>query len=240
LPDASVIRSRWTDVLESIREVRKVAWILLSSASIESVEGNVLSLAFEREGDAKGFGSNGCDQDLANVLERMFGVRPVVRSGVGSAPGRGGNQGSDRARSDGGRSDDAGAGGGRASGGPSEPADTGQSWPDAPPSDGWSDSDSGAAGRPASDRPAANQRAPRPDPANDDSARPPSGRSQAQANGAPARNPEPVRQQAPSPTIYDDPREQTDAVAPGTVDVSGSDLIMRELGGQVIEEIGEG
>jgi hypothetical protein len=40
--------------------------------------------------------------------------------------------------------------------------------------------------------------------------------------------------------MYDDPREQTDSVAPGTVDVSGSDLIMRELGGQVIEEIGEG
>jgi DNA polymerase III subunit gamma/tau len=244
LPDASVIRSRWPDVLESIREVRKVAWILLGNASIESVEGNVLTLAFEREGDAKGFGSSGCDQVLADVLERTFGVRPVIRTGVGSAPGRGGNSGGDRARSDGGRSDDAGAGSGRTNGGPSEqpsPASTDRSWPDAPlPDDGWADSDSGAAGRPAGDRPAANQRPPRPASAKDDSARPPGGRSQAKANGAPARNPEPVRQQAPSPTIYDDPREQTDPVAPNTVDVSGSDLIMRELGGRVIEEIGEG
>ena len=240
LPDASVIRSRWTDVLESIREVRKVAWILLGNASIESVEGNVLSLAFEREGDAKGFGSSGCDQVLADVLERMFGVRPVVRSGVGSAPGRGGSSGSDRARSDGGRPDDAGAGGGRTSSGRPAPANSDQSWPDAPtPDDGWSDSDGGAARRPATDRPSANQRAPRPDSAGDE-AGPPRGRSQATANGAPARSPEPVRQQAPSPTIYDDPREQTDPVAPGTVNVSGSDLIMRELGGQVIEEIGEG
>ena len=202
----------------------------------------MLSLAFEREGDAKGFGSNGCDQDLANVLERMLGVRPVIRSGVGSAPGRGGNSGSDRARSDGGRSDDASAGSGRASGGASEPASSDRSWPDAPPpDDGWPDSDGGAAGRPATGRPAANQRASRAGgSANDDSAGPPGGRSQAKANGAPARHPEPVRHQAPSPAMYDDPREQTDPVAPGTVDVSGSDLIMRELGGQVIEEIGEG
>ncbi|HXS65621.1 MAG TPA: hypothetical protein VN767_22410, partial [Streptosporangiaceae bacterium] len=120
LPDASVLRSRWTDILESVREVRKVAWILLGNASVESVEGNVLSLAFEREGDAKGFGSSGCDQDLASVLDRMFGVRPVIRAVVQSGPTRGGGQsggasggasggrtGSDGARPDSARSDSA-------------------------------------------------------------------------------------------------------------------------------------
>src|SRR6185437_4642199 len=128
----------WTDILESVREVRKVAWILLGNASVESVEGNVLSLAFEREGDAKGFGSSGCDQDLANVLDRMFGVRPVIRTGVhsGPPPGRGGNpgggSGGDRARAE---SD-------RPSAGRSEPANSDRSRPDAPPpDDGWSDSD---------------------------------------------------------------------------------------------------
>jgi hypothetical protein len=40
--------------------------------------------------------------------------------------------------------------------------------------------------------------------------------------------------------MNDDPRSHTDADAPGSADdLIGTDLIMRELGGTVIEEIGE-
>jgi DNA polymerase III subunit gamma/tau len=295
LPDASALRDRWTDVLDSTREVRKVAWILLGNASIDSVEGNVLSLTFEREGDAKGFASSGCDQVLADVVDRMFGVRPIIRTGVGSAPGRGGSGGgqsgsartepdrsggrseSDRSggarpesdRSGGARSEPDRSGGARSEpdrsgsartepdrsgGGRTEPSNsvgsagstsTDRSWPDAPlPDDGWPDDEEGG-GRPAADR-----RPARPAPAADSSgqsaaraaaaaaaaARP----SGSPANGAAsARNSEPSRRQAKSPTIYDDPREQTDPDLPGAADVTGTDLIMRELGGKVIEEIGE-
>ena len=233
-------------MLESIREVRKVAWILLSNASIESVEGNVLTLAFEREGDAKGFASSGCDQDLADVLDRMFGVRPVIRSGVGSAPGRGGNSGGDRARSDAGRSDDASArerpsqrrrGQSRQLG----PVLAGR----APPDDGWPDGDGGAVSRPAT-APARSEPARLPPSARptttrpDDPAGPPGGRSHAKANGAPARtrNPSGRRRRArPCTTTRGSRPTRTH---PAATDLSGSDLIMRELGGQVIEEIGEG
>jgi hypothetical protein len=37
----------------------------------------------------------------------------------------------------------------------------------------------------------------------------------------------------------DDPRPHTDPTPHGTDDLTGSDLIMRELGGRVINEIGE-
>ncbi len=269
LPDPSVLRSRWTDVLESIREVRKVAWILLSNASIDSVEGNVLSLAFEREGDAKGFGSSGCDQDLAGVIDRMFGVRPIIRTVVQSGQGRAGGSGGGRTGSDTGRSGDARPEGGRSDrakpdGGRSELASSDRSWPTEPPSDGdWSDNDDIAAARSAGGsgglsprastapgRPAGDRRAPSPDrPANNDTASPPppsrtpapAPESRPAANGASSRSAQPARNQAPSPGVYDDPREQTDPDEPGSAEVvSGSDLIMRELGGQVIEEIGEG
>ena len=68
-------------MLEAVRDVRKTAWILLSNyASIDTVEGNVLTMAFDSEGNAKGFASSGSDGYLAGVIERMFGVRPVVRA----------------------------------------------------------------------------------------------------------------------------------------------------------------
>ena len=87
--DTDMLRSRWTDVLDAVREVRKTAWILLSSyASIEAVEGNVLTVAFDTEGNAKGFASSGSDSYLADVLQAMFGARLVIRTIVG--PGRGG------------------------------------------------------------------------------------------------------------------------------------------------------
>ncbi|HUD35452.1 MAG TPA: DNA polymerase III subunit gamma and tau [Streptosporangiaceae bacterium] len=79
MPDAALVRERWEDILNAVRDVRRVAWMLLSNASVDSVEGNVLNLAFSREGDAKGFTNSGCDQDLAEVLERVLGARFVVR-----------------------------------------------------------------------------------------------------------------------------------------------------------------
>ena len=65
-------------MLDAIRDTSKVAWILLGKASVAAVEGNVITMAFDSEGNAKGFASSGSDGYLANVLERMFGARPVI------------------------------------------------------------------------------------------------------------------------------------------------------------------
>ena len=78
--DAATLRERWPDVLDGVRNTRKVAWILLSNASVESLADGVLTVAFSREGDAKGFQSSGCDRELGQVLQAMFGVCPQIRT----------------------------------------------------------------------------------------------------------------------------------------------------------------
>ncbi|HEX7994284.1 MAG TPA: DNA polymerase III subunit gamma/tau, partial [Streptosporangiaceae bacterium] len=83
--DADEIRRQWPDVLDAVRDTSKVAWILLGKAGIDTVEGNVITMAFDSEGNAKGFASSGSDGYLANVLERMFGTRPVIRAVVNPA-----------------------------------------------------------------------------------------------------------------------------------------------------------
>jgi DNA polymerase-3 subunit gamma/tau len=202
--DTATLGNRWPDVLDAIREVRKVAWILLSTATVESVDGNVLTLAFAREGDAKGFASSGCDQDLAEVLDRMFGTRPVVKPVV-SAPGRAvanevGPPRQARPRADGARADSQASGDIRRA-----PGDQ----PDP----------SAESARPASAEPA------RPAATERDTPR--------RRSAKPSPRPDPAASSA------DDPRLHTDPDQPGSAaDLTGSDLILRELGGTVIEESG--
>jgi DNA polymerase III subunit gamma/tau len=193
--DLSTVRSRWPDVLDSIREVRKVAWILLGNATVESVEGNVLTLAFVREGDAKGFGSSGCDQDLADVLDRMFAVRPVIRPIMQSAQGR--------------------------------PAanDAGQPRRDRPRGE-------------AADRPSPAASSARPDSAPPEDPKPAADSTTGKTTStrAESRN----RAGGSGGSVHDDPRPLTDPDQPGQADdLTGTDLVMRELGGTVIEETGD-
>jgi DNA polymerase-3 subunit gamma/tau len=63
-----------------------VAWILLSNASVLSVEDGVLTLRFARDGDLKGFSTSGCDADLKRVLSSRFGLNVMVRGLVGGDP----------------------------------------------------------------------------------------------------------------------------------------------------------
>jgi hypothetical protein len=90
-------------VIDAVKAVSRVAWILLGNATLASVQDGVLTLAFEREGDAKGFASSGSGDFLAKVLDTMFGVRLTVRTTVQAAAGNGGAggrapEGSDRPR----------------------------------------------------------------------------------------------------------------------------------------------
>src|SRR5262249_52992393 len=122
--DLDVLEGRWTDVLQAVRDVRKTAWILLHSyASLDALEGNVLTIAFDTEGNAKGFANSGSDGYLADVLHAMFGVRLVIRAIVNPAGGRGAVRGPARPAGDdyGGRHDgrDSGPGTDSAPAGPS-------------------------------------------------------------------------------------------------------------------------
>jgi DNA polymerase-3 subunit gamma/tau len=225
--DAGELRGRWPDVLDAVRDVRKTAWILLSNyANIDTVEGSVLTMAFDSEGNAKGFASSGSDGYLADVVERMFGVRPVIRVVVNPAAARDGGGGRPAA----------------GSGGPSHPGGSGASGARGNPGESGG---SAASSKPAS-RPRGSARTTpaRATPAQATEVRAP----EAAGDGKPARSARAASTGAASASapgrggssrqdFGDDPRPLTDAVPEGGgSDLTGSDLIMRELGGRMIDE----
>src|SRR5215475_1700656 len=85
--DTETLRQRWPDVLAAVKRERRVAWMLLNSASVDSLEGGVLTIAFNREGEAKGFATSGHDQVLTGVLGNMLGLNVRVRAVVGTGAG---------------------------------------------------------------------------------------------------------------------------------------------------------
>jgi DNA polymerase-3 subunit gamma/tau len=105
--DADSVRERWPAILEAVKRKRRVAWILLSNAAVDTLHDGVLTLRFSREGEARGFSGSDYDHDLAQVLETMLGISPRIRA-VSGAQG-------ERAGAGGGRG--AAAGGGAAGGG---------------------------------------------------------------------------------------------------------------------------
>jgi len=198
--DADAIRARWPDILSAVQSRRKVAWIQLSNASVESYADGVLTLAFAKAGTARGFETGGYDQDLSHVLAAMFGKAPQIKTTVLA----GGSL----------------AGGGLAGGGPAGGGAPGRSRPDAGAGPASSSS------QPSRQRENRGERSGggRGDYAGDDRA----GRPRADGASQP---------QAPSrPQVTDggDP-EPSDLPAPDML--TGTDLIERELGGRVIQEL---
>ncbi len=66
--DTHALRTRWPDVLAAVQGRKRVAWMQLSNASVESFADGVLTLAFAQAGVAKGFVTGGYDKDLGQVL----------------------------------------------------------------------------------------------------------------------------------------------------------------------------
>ena len=89
---ADSLRQSWDAILEAVKQERKVAWMLLSNASVLSLEDGILTLRFPRDGDMKGFSVSGHDAILKRVLSADFGlnvtIKGVAGGDVGRSPGR--------------------------------------------------------------------------------------------------------------------------------------------------------
>jgi DNA polymerase-3 subunit gamma/tau len=72
-------------VLDAVKRVRRVAWMLLRTATVQSLVDGVLTVRFARAGDVKGFVSSECDADLERVLAQSFGLKVKVRAVSGPA-----------------------------------------------------------------------------------------------------------------------------------------------------------
>jgi DNA polymerase-3 subunit gamma/tau len=200
--DADALRQRWPEILDAVRSEKKVAWMLLNTASVQDLENGVLTIAFPSEGNARGFASSGHDQVLTSALAAMLGLNVRVRAVAGGAPAA------------------SPAVGGRAAQGQAARNRPAQDNPTGPP----------PAGPPATTRPEGRTREP---------AAPPEGGRV--AGRSVARQAEPRSRPAPPPSAAGSADEEwpDDASGPGTraEDLTGMELIRRQLGGRVIQEI---
>jgi len=83
---AESLRQNWDAILRAVKQERKVAWMLLSHASVLSLEDRVLTLRFPRDGDVKGFGVSGHDAVLKRVLNARFGLDVTIKGVAGPGP----------------------------------------------------------------------------------------------------------------------------------------------------------
>ncbi len=83
-----MLRQGWDGVLETLkaRPKGRVAWMVLSNASVVSLDEGVLTLRFPRQGDVKGFQTGRYEEILKDVLHARFGVNVVVRAISGGDP----------------------------------------------------------------------------------------------------------------------------------------------------------
>ncbi len=83
LSAADSLRQNWDAVLEAVKQERRVAWMLLSNASVLSLADGILTLRFPRDGDLKGFSVSGHDAVLKRVLSGSFGLNVTVKGVAG-------------------------------------------------------------------------------------------------------------------------------------------------------------
>jgi DNA polymerase III subunit gamma/tau len=86
---AETLRQGWDGVLETIKAKGRVAWMVLSNASVASLDEGVLTIRFPRQGDVKGFQAGRYEDTLKEVVSARFGLNVTVRaiSGVDPPPG---------------------------------------------------------------------------------------------------------------------------------------------------------
>lgn len=228
--DPSQVRQMWPDILEAVKNRRRFTWILLSqNAQVVGFDGSTVQVGFSNAGARDSFANSGSEDVLRQALSDALGVQWKVElvvdpSGGGSAPG--GGFGGGPAGGGGGFGGPSGGGGGFGSAGS----------PGAP--GGFSGGFSGGQGSaPAPSRPAqAATAAP---------SAPPAAAPAPQARQAPAgpsggqfQPSQPPREPAEPRhvAIEDDMPAEDDPDLDDTA-LTGHDLIVRELGATVIEEI---
>ncbi|PWI41050.1 DNA polymerase III subunit gamma and tau [Streptomyces sp. ICBB 8177] len=211
--DPSRVRQMWPDILEAVKNRRRFTWILLSqNAQVVGFDGTTLQLGFANPGARDSFVSGGSEDVLRQAVNDLLHVEWKIEALVDPSGGSGGGGGQ----------------GGFGPSGSSGPQGGGFPGPSRP-----------SAAGPAGAAPSASF-APSAPPAQSGPSGPPRGPQPPQQ---PSSGPEPSRSAAPSApepppvvSIEDDIPEEDDPDLDDTA-LTGHDLIVRELGATVIEEI---
>ncbi|WP_200306244.1 DNA polymerase III subunit gamma and tau [Streptomyces adelaidensis] len=210
-PDPRVL---WPNILETVKNRRRFTWILLSqNAHVAGFDGTTLQIGFVNSGARDNFASSGSEDVLRAALTEQFNVHwkieAVIDTSGGSAPppGAPGGYGAP-APAAGGYGGGYGGGGGAGGGYGSSPA---------------------PAARPAAAQPSA----PAPRPAS------PAAPHQSTQSARSASSPlaPPPAPEPPPVSPEDDTPEDDDPDLDESAALSGHDLIVRELGATVVDEI---
>jgi DNA polymerase III subunit gamma/tau len=86
------LRQSWPSVVDAVKSKGRVAWMVISNASVASFDEGVLTLRFPRQGDVKGFQGGKYEDLLKQVINAMFGINVTIRAVTGggdaAAPAR--------------------------------------------------------------------------------------------------------------------------------------------------------
>jgi DNA polymerase-3 subunit gamma/tau len=86
--DVSAVRRAWPDILERVKGRSRAAWmVLMEGVQVASIEGTVLTLAFDQEGKRKGFVNGGRDAVVREALKEFLGVDWRIETVTGAASG---------------------------------------------------------------------------------------------------------------------------------------------------------
>jgi DNA polymerase-3 subunit gamma/tau len=249
--DADSLRGRWEAVLDAVKRERRVAWMLLSNASVLSLEGRVLTLRFVRDGDVKGFTTSGCDADLKKVLAASFGLDVTVKAVSGNAAAQAASGSSVGAFGSGGGSGSGSSGGGAFGGGTSGGGSAGGPVAGGGGGGGGGGRASGTSGAGGGGAAGGGGNAGGANGGGNagnaggaggaGSASGASGGASRQAGSLSAGGGSGQDRQGFRPGIADEIEipDESDMAAPGEAELSGMDLIQRELGAQIIGEFDE-
>lgn len=218
----------WPNILEAVKNRRRFTWILLSqNAQVAGFDGTTLQLGFVNAGARDNFVSSGSEDVLRQALAEQFNVQWKIEaivdpSGGGSAPpstgGSPGFGGGGAGGYGGGGTGNHGGGGSSGYGGGGNSGNSGH----------------GGGGGTSPQRPAPSQPAPTASTAPTSPTSPPtaSARTAAPTPAHQSSAPEP-----PPPVSIEDDIPEDDDPDLNESALSGYELIVRELGATVVEEI---
>ncbi|EXU65332.1 DNA polymerase III subunit gamma/tau [Streptomyces sp. PRh5] len=238
------VRQMWPDILEAVKNRRRFTWILLSqNATVSGFDGTTLQLGFSNAGARDSFVGGGSEDVLRQALQDAIGVQWRIEAivdpsggagqqgggpgGPGGFGGAGGHGGPGGQGGSGGYGGVGAGGGGGGFGGGSGPSSGG----------GFGGGSGGAFGGGQSAPPRQSAPPPAAPASPPPAARSASSAPSGSANAGPPPEAAAYREPAPSRVSIEDDMPAEDDPDLDDTALSGHDLIVRELGATVIEEI---
>ena len=80
--DATALRRSWDAVMDVVKGLKRAAWVVLTDAQVQSVEGRLLTLAFTRPGNQRALANGANTEFLQDALKQVLGVDLDVRGVV--------------------------------------------------------------------------------------------------------------------------------------------------------------